>query len=200
MNGPAATTARLDGIAETAALMFLDKGFDATSMSDVAAANGLGKSSLYHHLSGKEELLARICDRPLAELREGLEAAVSADAPAGERVAQAVDHATRTALAHLAATNLIVTLKPTNETARRVLAERREQERMLAELVAEGQAEGAARPGDPLLLTRVALGTINGLVAWYRPESSEVAPDEVRETVVAMVRAALGLAGAWTGR
>lgn len=192
MESPPTTTARLDGIADTAARLFLDKGFDATSMADLAAATGLGKSSLYHHLSSKEELLAHICGRPLAELRAGLDEVRGADLSAGEQLGAALDHAARTALGNLAATNLIVTLKPTTETGRRVLRERRDHERALADLVAAAQEEGRARRGvEPLLLTRLVLGTINGLVAWYRPETSDATPDEVREAVVAMMLAAV---------
>jgi AcrR family transcriptional regulator len=36
---------------------FLVRGYEATSMEDLAAATGLAKSALYHHVSGKEELL-----------------------------------------------------------------------------------------------------------------------------------------------
>jgi hypothetical protein len=34
------------------------------------------------------------------------------------------------------------------------------------------------------------MGTIHGLVAWYRPESSELTPDTVRRAVVSLAHAA----------
>ena len=36
---------------------FLVRGYDATSMEDLSRATGMAKSALYHHVSGKEELL-----------------------------------------------------------------------------------------------------------------------------------------------
>src|SRR5678816_163239 len=42
---------------EVAAEVFHQKGYDNTSMSDVATAAGLTKAGLYHHISSKESLL-----------------------------------------------------------------------------------------------------------------------------------------------
>lgn len=183
--------ARLDDIAETAARLFLDKGYDAASMADLAAATGLGKSSLYHHLSSKDQLLAHICGRMLDELRDGLDQAAALPGPAGTRLDRALDHVVRIALGQVAASNLLLTVKPTTETGRRILDERRQLEQRLADLIAGAQADGAVRDDvDPLLLTRLVMGTIHGLVAWYRPESSELDPDTVRHAVVTLARAA----------
>ena len=48
---------------------FRARGYDATSMNDIATATGLGKSSLYHHFpGGKEQMAADV----LEHLREAL--------------------------------------------------------------------------------------------------------------------------------
>src|SRR5207244_6699108 len=47
---------------EIAAEVFHRKGYDNTSMSDVAAAAGLTKAGLYHHISSKESLLYTVLD------------------------------------------------------------------------------------------------------------------------------------------
>src|SRR6201993_2090506 len=49
-------------IFEIAAEVFHRKGYDNTSMSDVAAAAGLTKAGLYHHISSKESLLYTVLD------------------------------------------------------------------------------------------------------------------------------------------
>ncbi|MCB0375037.1 MAG: TetR family transcriptional regulator [Sinomicrobium sp.] len=48
-------------ILEAAARLFRDKGYMATSMRDLAQAVDLKASSLYNHISGKEEILREIC-------------------------------------------------------------------------------------------------------------------------------------------
>src|SRR5712671_5778923 len=50
---------------EVAAEVFHRKGYDNTSMSDVASAAGLTKAGLYHHVASKESLLYTILDSGL---------------------------------------------------------------------------------------------------------------------------------------
>src|SRR5919201_3654654 len=69
---------------EIAAEVFHRKGYDATSMSDVASAAGLTKAGLYHHISSKESLLYTVLDygldlteayviKPLQQISDPLE-------------------------------------------------------------------------------------------------------------------------------
>src|SRR5262245_50612524 len=50
---------------EIAAQVFHRKGYDNTSMSEVATAAGLTKAGLYHHVSSKESLLYAVLDAGL---------------------------------------------------------------------------------------------------------------------------------------
>src|SRR5438046_9035020 len=54
-----------DRVFEAAAEVFHRKGYDSTSMSDVASAAGLTKAGLYHHVSSKESLLYTVLDSGL---------------------------------------------------------------------------------------------------------------------------------------
>ena len=53
------TTTR-DRILEEAAKLFTEKGYEATSVQDLAQALGLSKAALYHHFGSKEEILYEI--------------------------------------------------------------------------------------------------------------------------------------------
>lgn len=52
-------------ILEAAVFIFSQKGFHATSMQDIAEAVNLQKSSLYHHVSSKQEILVELLDQAL---------------------------------------------------------------------------------------------------------------------------------------
>src|SRR5437763_2929408 len=47
-------------ICRTAAQIFRDRGYDATSVNDIARALGMTKAGLYHYIRGKEALLFEI--------------------------------------------------------------------------------------------------------------------------------------------
>src|SRR6516165_9041686 len=52
-------------ILRTAARLFQQQGYDATSMNDVAAALKLSKGGLYHHFQSKDEILFHIMSHAL---------------------------------------------------------------------------------------------------------------------------------------
>ena len=61
-------TARRQAIVDTSAAVFARRGYHATGIMDLCAANDLGKGSLYHYIGSKEELLVAIHDRVMDEL------------------------------------------------------------------------------------------------------------------------------------
>src|SRR5262249_3596455 len=61
---------RLAEIYREAARIICEKGYDATSMNDIAEAVGITKAGLYHHISGKRTLLFQIMSFGLDALEE----------------------------------------------------------------------------------------------------------------------------------
>src|SRR6266567_3793354 len=61
---------RLAEVYRTAAQIILRKGYDATSINDIANALGMTKAGLYHYINGKKELLFDIMNFGLDELEE----------------------------------------------------------------------------------------------------------------------------------
>lgn len=49
---------------------FADRGYDASSLTDIAEACGIRKASLYAHFSGKDEIYEAVFQRALASERE----------------------------------------------------------------------------------------------------------------------------------
>ena len=57
-------------ILEHALTLFMTKGYEGASMSDLAAATGIKKASLYAHYSGKEEIFSAVFTGVVEEYRE----------------------------------------------------------------------------------------------------------------------------------
>jgi AcrR family transcriptional regulator len=61
--------------------LFAEKGFEATSIEEIAARAGVSKPVVYEHFGGKEGLYAVVVDREMGELLERLTRALSAGQP-----------------------------------------------------------------------------------------------------------------------
>ena len=63
-----------DSLLAVAAEVFTARGYDGTSMEHLSRASGLSKSSIYHHVDGKEQLLRLALERALDPLLASLDA------------------------------------------------------------------------------------------------------------------------------
>jgi AcrR family transcriptional regulator len=163
--------------------VFNERGYDGTSMEDLARAAGISKSSFYHHVEGKEALLAAACERALGAL-DAIRADPMASVGAAAQRFEYVVRATATALlAELPYVALLLRVRGNTDTERRALDRRREFDRFAAAIVAEAIADGDLRADlDPALATRLTFGLVNSLIEWYRP--GRTSPSEVVEAVV----------------
>lgn len=175
---------------EVVVRVFNERGYDGTSMEDLARAAGISKSSFYHHVEGKEALLAAACERALGAL-DAVRADPMASVGAAAQRFEYVLRATATALLNeLPYVTLLLRVRGNTDTERRTLERRREFDRFAASIVAEAIAEGDLRADlDPALTTRLTFGLVNSLIEWYRP--GPTSPSEVVEAVVSLALSGL---------
>jgi len=81
--GPKKSDLRLNQIIESAASCFARNGYDETSLQDIANVVGIRKSSLYAHVTSKQELLLKILDAYITDMLAGANAI--ADSPLSAR-------------------------------------------------------------------------------------------------------------------
>jgi len=179
----------LASILAEARRLFYERGYDATSMQDIANATGLHKSSLYHHISSKDELLELACRETLDRLEASLDAAAGrTDLSARERLILAFVGATDLALEDVVGTNVVISQRDVTEVGKRVNSWRREYDQRFTALVKEAQAAGEVRTNvDAALLTRIVLGTVNWVVTWYRPGRDNYSASEVRRAITSVI-------------
>jgi AcrR family transcriptional regulator len=73
-------------ILHTAAQLFRERGYDAASMNDLAAALNLSKGALYHHFQSKDEILFHIMEHAMEITEEQVKKPVLLLADAEERL------------------------------------------------------------------------------------------------------------------
>ncbi|MEX0304120.1 MAG: TetR/AcrR family transcriptional regulator [Leisingera sp.] len=62
-----------DRIAEAADQLFYERGFEATSFADIAAAVGISRGNFYYHFKSKDEILEAVITRRLGNTRAMLQ-------------------------------------------------------------------------------------------------------------------------------
>lgn len=160
----------LDDIVDIAVAVFLEQGFDGTSMGDLALAAGITKSSLYHHVTGKEELFELGVGRALAALFLVLDEPDSLQGQAVDRIRHIIRRTVEIVTQRLAEVALLVRTHGKTAAEKRALDRRREFDRSLSRLVQQAIRDGSLRADlDPALFTRLALGAAVSVVEWYRP-------------------------------
>ncbi|MCW2777786.1 MAG: TetR family transcriptional regulator [Frankiales bacterium] len=177
----------LEELLHVVAQEFLRRGYDATSMEDLSRATGRTKSSIYHHVSGKEELLRLAVARALDALFAVLDEQDAQEGPAVERLEHVLRASVRVLAAELPYVTLLLRVRGNTEAERWAVQRRREFDRRLTALVRTAVDEGDLRDDlDPALVTRLVFGTVNSLVDWFRPGSGH-GRQQVEDTLVAMV-------------
>lgn len=177
-----------DAVLEVAVGVFTRRGYDGTTMDDLARALGLSKSSIYHHVSGKEHLLAKALDRALLQLEAVVEAAAAGDGgTASERLELAVRRSVVVLVDDLPFVTLLLRVRGNSDVERAALERRRRIDSRFAELVRAAQDEGGiAADLDPQVVTRLVFGAVNSLTEWFRPGRGVDAP-AVADTLTRMV-------------
>jgi AcrR family transcriptional regulator len=174
----------VESLLAVAVQVFQERGYDGTSMDELARAAGITKSSFYHHVKGKEELLRRSLDRALGGLFAALEAAEVGSGRAVDRLEQLLRGSVAVLVAELPHVTLLLRVRGNSETERAALARRREFDHRVTALVAAAMAEGDLRSGaDPALVARLLFGLVNSLTEWYRP-GGELGASELADGVV----------------
>jgi AcrR family transcriptional regulator len=177
----------VDSLTDVAVSVFSTRGYDATRMEHIARAANVSKSSLYHHVSNKEELLGHALRRAVGSLTAILAEPGAREGRAWERLEYVVRRAIDAELRYLPEVSLLLRVRGNTEVERWALDERRRFQEQLVELVREAQAAGEmAADVDAGLFVRLALGMSNSLVDWYRPDGTWSAR-QIADSVVDLV-------------
>jgi len=176
-------------IYRTAAQIILEKGYDATSVSDIAEALGITKAGLYHYIHGKTELLFDIMQYGLDELdREVAEPAKKiADAEARLRFMIGM-HARIVTRGEGAVTVLVDEARAlTPAQNKKIIRRKRNYVDFLRATLQQLVDEGKLRDVNLTVAAFSLLGMINWLSRWYQADG----PLDERQIAEAVVDIAM---------
>ena len=164
---------KLRRILEKAARLIFEKGFDGTSMQDIADACGLTKAGLYHHVATKEALLIAIMEYGMDLFEEVVLARV-------EHISDPLERLRRTMACNLelvttdASKEVTIILHEhstlTGEAQKTINGRKKRYVRFLEESFRQAMARGQIRTVDPTLASFSFLGSVLWTYKWYRPD------------------------------
>ncbi|MBH8580964.1 TetR/AcrR family transcriptional regulator [Halomonas pacifica] len=171
-----------------AAQLFVQEGFDRTTVRMLAQEMGIKSGSLFHHFRDKQEILCAVIEEgtqnALAIAREALEAC----APTPEARLHAMARAHLETLltdrnAHVVA---LYEWRRLDAESRAHLSHLRDAYEALWQEVVGDALEAGLIHGDKFLVSRFVLGALNWTVRWYDPEGSRT-PEELARELIAMI-------------
>ena len=181
-------------IQEAAASLFRDKGYSATSMRDLAEAVNLKASSLYNHISSKEEILRDICNANARRFISGMEEVEqSGESSTGQVRALLVLHI-RAAMED--ATSVTAFNDEWRHLNEPFLSEfkslRKDYEQRFKGILKAGIEAGEFRPMDPNVMLFTLFSSVRWLHDWFKPNkklSAEAVESEVIQLIMGGIQA-----------
>lgn len=177
-------TPRKEQILDVAAALFGERGFEAVSLADIAAAVGLSKTTLYHYFERKEQILGTLIVATIRQLNEFIAEQVPAQAPPEEKLLAFVEAQAEFFERHRTHFKVLLTQfgSLTDPVARDQAIEWRVQyENAIRRIIQEGVASGRFSGERPNSVVRAVLASLYWLVRWYRPDGQTPAREVARE-------------------
>jgi AcrR family transcriptional regulator len=183
-------------VIDAASDLFYRKGYQLTTVSDIADRLQVSKPTIYAYFAGKTEILHAICEIGITNALQLLDELPDRDDPAvvirmmAKKLARLIMHDQMYIVVYAREQK---NLKP--EHAEHLMGLRREFSRRLADFLERGRRLGKFEVQDPMMMSLAIGGLITWISSWYRPGGRWTA-EEVESHIASMVDRLLGLRAA----
>ncbi|MFN2359730.1 MAG: TetR/AcrR family transcriptional regulator [Marinobacter sp.] len=171
-----------------AARLFRDKGYERTTVRDLAAAVGIQSGSLFHHFRTKEEILKAVMVETIRLNTALMQAAVDSATSNRDKLQaliraelESINGQTGEAMAVL-----VFEWRSLSEESQAYVLELRDIYEQLWLDVLEALGRDGVLTADPFVVRRMLTGALSWTVTWYRPDGG-LTLDDLTDQVVAMM-------------
>ena len=177
-------SARRRELFEIATRLFMEKGYRATTMQDIAKEMGIQKPSLYHYISSKEDILKEIVDITMNRLIHSIEEIANSNTSPVQKLERIIDSHIMLICENLEL--FTVSLREINKINAKgfwsdVVALRDKYESHVRNILSSGKKQGYFREDiDEKLVGFAILGSVNWAIRWYSPRG-EKSPKEIAD-------------------
>lgn len=171
-----------------AARLFREKGYERTTVRDLAAAVGIQSGSLFHHFRTKEDILKAVMVETIRLNTALMQAAMEAATTSRDKLQaliraelESINGQTGEAMAVL-----VFEWRSLSEASQVYVLELRDIYEQLWLDVLEVLRDDGVLAAEPFVVRRLLTGALSWTVTWYRPDGG-LTLDDLTEQVVAMM-------------
>lgn len=173
---------------QTAAHLFRSKGYERTTVRDLASAVGIQSGSIFHHFKSKDEILRSVMEETIRYNTALMRASLAEATTLRERVLalircelQSIMGGTGEAMAVL-----VYEWRSLAEPSQQFILELRDiYEQLWLNVLAEAKTAGYFQ-ADPFILRRFLTGALSWTNTWFRPEGP-MSLDQLAEQALSLV-------------
>lgn len=187
---------RRDELLAVAERLFSLRGYEATSVRDIADGMDLKAGSLYAHIETKEDLLWDVVRRAADRFFEGIRPIAESNLVTIEKLKRAIAAHVKviTDSASAAAVYLTEWRHLSAQRREEFAARRDEYEKIFRGLVRDAVREGLFGDVDEKFATLMILSSVNWIYQWYRP-NGPMTPEEIARQITDLLFNGLKRAG-----
>ena len=173
---------------QTAAHLFRNKGFERTTVRDLASAVGIQSGSIFHHFKSKDEILRSVMEETVVFNTALMRAALADASNTRERVLALIRCELQSIMGGTgeAMSVLVYEWRSLSDEGRQhILGLRETYEQLWMDVLGEAQAAGFFTT-DPFILRRFLTGALSWTETWFRPEGP-MTLDQLAEQALTLV-------------
>ena len=171
-----------------AARLFMEKGYNAASIRDLAERVQLKASSLYSHIGSKEEILVKICFDNAHRFTEGMDKVEKMNCNAAEKIESLLKLHIRTAIEETTAVTVF------NDEWRHLsepylndfISMRKDYENRFRKIIKLGVEEGRLKNLNAEVMLYSLLNSVHWLHKWFKPEG-KIKAEELERDIIEML-------------
>jgi AcrR family transcriptional regulator len=161
---------RWQELLDISARIFARKGYNSTTLQDIADEFGVLKGSLYHYIRSKDDLLFEVIRSVYSEGLQNLRSLAEDSIDPVERLRAVVRGHVLYLIDNLVKTTVLLHEFDQLSSERRAEMPIHDYQTTVAELIADAQADPRVKPDlDTQLAALAVLGAANWVYRWYRP-------------------------------
>ncbi len=192
---------RYRAILETAARLICERGYEGTSMQEIAGACRLTKAGLYHYIQNKEQLLSSIMSYGMDMFEGQVLAQVRDIADPVERLRACMRRNIELVM-NGASKEVVIILHEhatlTGEAREYIDRRKKQYVRFIEETFAEAVKLGRVRPLEPTIVAFSFLGMVLWVYKWFKPDG-RLSEEQIVSGMVDLFFAGLAVPGAASG-